>query len=231
MRQPVSFKGTSMHPILKMAGSTSYLDFTRWRAERNPCLQPLVGFLKKGSHDPTRIPIIYSIDYTQDPNTRVEIQRRSLDEVLHDVKPLLPGREAQSLESPSTLRRVVLVEDIDAPTVERLGSRLDIDPLFFAHYIFTELRDITSSPPPPALGSLPSKFIGKTSVHLHYQQILDLGRADPRVSETYKFVVQGNVKRSVRCTPCISGVQPAILRGCCSAFLKQCDNGWICPFP
>lgn len=213
-----------------MAAPTSYFDFTKWRADRNPCLQPFVEFLKNGSQDPKRGSTIYSIDYAQNPSTQVEIRRTSLDEVLQHVKPSLLGTTVQRLASASTLRRMVLVEDIDVSTIQTLGSRLDIDPLFFAHYIFTELQDITSSPPPPALVSLPSTFMDKSSIHLHYQQILDLGQADPEAVGTYKFQTQGNVKRSVRCTPSISRMQPAILRGCCSAFLKHLDNGWICSF-
>lgn len=216
-----------------MATSTSYADFVKWRAERNPCLQPLVEFLGNESHNHTRTPTIHSIDYTRGPSTKCEIQQISLDKALRDVNTSSSFISPMSQRSANTLtlRRVVLVEDIDAHTIQTLGSRLNIDPLFFAHYMLTELEDIECAPPPPAIGSLPSTFVGKTSIHLHYQQILDQGQADPGSVKTYKFQSQGNVKRSARCTPSISGVQPAILRGCCSAILKHFDNGWICTCP
>jgi hypothetical protein len=216
--------------FMSVSASTTYLDFTRWRSEKNPCLKPLVEFLgKETSSGPPST--IHSVDYTQSPASEVQISSLPLEQLLKDVDTSASAAVAQRQDCRPLFRRVVLVEDIDAPTMHTLGTHFDIDPLFFAHYMFTELKDIESSPPPPALGSLPSTFISKASIHLHYQQILNLRRADSETDSTYKFQAQGNVKRSARCTPSISGTQPVILRGCCSAMLKHYDKGWICPSP
>jgi hypothetical protein len=155
---------------MSVSASTTYLDFTRWRSERNPCLKPLVEFLGKWtSSGPSTI---YNIDYTQSPASEVQISSLPLEQLLKDVDTSAPTAVTQRPDCRPLLQRVVLVEDIDALTMHTLGTHFDIDPLFFAHYMFTELRDIESSPPPPALGSLPSTFISKTSIHLHYQQRL-----------------------------------------------------------
>lgn len=217
--------------MYRAATSASYIDFVRARAERNPCLRPFIRLLDAADNASCRSPTTYCIDYPQSPKEDVLIRRTSLEDGLQNVDIVAPSKTAgngvKSTRS-NTLRRIIIVEDIDTTAMQLLGARLDIDPEFFAHYVFTEIKDLATVPPPPAIGLLPSTFIRKDQVHLQYQDVLNLGSATAGSAKTYKFKVQANVERSVRCPPPVAGIQPAIVRACCSAILKSVPNGWIC---
>ncbi|KAI0132049.1 hypothetical protein BJ170DRAFT_229075 [Xylariales sp. AK1849] len=207
-----------------MSEEKTYIDFVKWRAQWNPCLQPQADrlMLKDVTLPKAQVPVIYSIDLGNNSNNELQPSRMRLDDLLVDLRDF-----TQRADASVTLRRVILVENIDKVTIQALGSFLDIDPVFFAHYLLTDLGAIEHQPTPPSLAMLPSAITEKTSVHLHYQQLLSLGNVDMGDPKTYKFEKLCNVKRQVRCPPALSGIQPAIMRGCCSAILKQFGHNWV----
>ena len=214
-----------------LAALSPYTEYTRLRAEKNPCLRPLVSLLTAAQFTKTRSPAICSVEYGSSSLDSAEVKTTTLEDALQDVGSPLPqtvSSGAQSQKIDVDLQRLILVEDIDASTIAALGSRLDIDPTFFAHYIYTDVKDIAFSRPIPSMVLLPSTFLQKGSFHLHYQQIQSLVPEAARGPPTYEFTTDANVTRSVRCPPPVSGTQTAIMRGCCSAILKYFHNGWIC---
>lgn len=215
-----------------MTDPLRYVEFVEYRSQRNPCLKPLVDLLKNGQKS-TKIrtkPNFVWIDYTQKHMNRPNHTKTTLETVVSDVHQI-----KQSVSSPPSpdFRRILIVEDIDVDSIIKLGSNLDLDPVFFAHYLLTDFGDIEKAPAPASSSLLPSSLIERDSIHMHYQQIIDIAVQKQTSSRIYKYKTPGNVRRAVRCLPSLSdGVQPAIMRGCCSTTLKQFNAGsWLCKYP
>jgi hypothetical protein len=205
----------------------SYKDFVKYCAGRNPCLRPLTELLEQAECSASRPSAVYCIDFEVHPSTPSNAQKSSLEDVVADIERTKSTSGLNS--SPSPLRRIIFVKDIDTHALQTLGACLEIEPLFFANYLFTEFENIETRPAPPALTLLPSKLTDRDYVRLHYQDILNLSCLYSESVKSYKFTSTGNVKRSLRCPPALPGVQPGIMRGCCSAILKRFDGeSWIC---
>ena len=128
----------------------------------------------------------------------------------------------------TTAGRILLVENIQPHLISLLGEILDVDPIFFAGHVTTDFKDIEKAPPPPSLALFPSQIAKKGCLHLHYQQILDLGSAGSFKSSSYNLKSDSNVPRNVRRLPHLSGRQLALARACCSILVKKIKGLWIC---
>ncbi|KAI9155022.1 Zinc transport [Paramyrothecium foliicola] len=111
--------------------------------------------------------------------------------------------------SPVSTTRLLLIEDISASLINLVGAALNIDPLFFAEHIITNYGAIEKSTPPPSLAILPSSMLGRTHLHLHYQQV-------------------SNVPRNVRRLVPLSDNHLALVRGCISLLVKDFGSYKIC---
>ncbi|KAL2833773.1 hypothetical protein BDW59DRAFT_156575 [Aspergillus cavernicola] len=205
----------------------SYKEFVRTYSERNPCLRPLASLLEQATASASFPPAIYSIQFDADPGTPSKATKSNHKDMMTDIENI--KLYSNSTSSATSLRRIFIIEDIDTHTIRTLGESLDINPLFFANYILTDFENIETHTAPPTLALLPSKLVNRDCVHLHHQQILKVTGLSAAVAKEHKFITAGNIKRGVRCPPVLSGVQPAIIRSCCSAFLKRFgDASWIC---
>ncbi|KAH8897040.1 hypothetical protein GQ53DRAFT_499463 [Thozetella sp. PMI_491] len=192
----------------------SYRDFVRSQCRANPCVTGLADYLCLEPEAPSTIVIL---DYPQ--GRQVELSPSVVTEA--DLIPLIHSTSAGC-------GRIILVENIRPSLISLLGEILDIDPVFFAGHVTTGFEDVEEVPPPPSLALFPSQFAERGQLHLHYQQVLDLGSADAFKGSPYSFETDSNIPRNVRRLPKLSGRQLALARVCCSISMKKLNNSWIC---
>lgn len=190
----------------------SYADSIRLRSLRNPCLGGLVMHMKHAPKVDSTIRLLeYDLAETVPPRLD-EFDQRGLPRLF---------------ESPrQTIGRVLLIENLRPDVISCLGEHLDVDPLFFAEYITTDFQGIDKAPPPPSLAFCPSQIIQRSHVHIHYQQIIDLGNPGYQKNSEYGLHTEHNIPRSIRQLPPLSGRQLALNRACCSILVKRLDDTW-----
>jgi hypothetical protein len=192
----------------------SYRDFVQSRCHTNPCITGLANYL---IHGPGATSTIVTLDYPRSGHS------------VPDPLILAEADLAQLINAtPTTEGRILLVENIQPHLISLLGETLDVDPIFFAGHVTTDFRDIEKAPPPPSLALFPSQIVERGYLHLHYQQVLDLGNADEFKSSSYSLKSDSNVPRNVRRLPHLSGRQLALGRACCSILLKRFKGSWTC---
>lgn len=196
----------------------TYSDFVAFRSQDNPCTARLSAFLEPGLHRPQGSCKIDIVDYQG-------------DNVSHYAKLSASDLTPSHLEPPPTGQgRVVMVEDLHPAVLEVLATTLDIDPLFFAEYLFTRYDDIEISPAPPSSALPPSWALSNaSSFHIHFQQAVSLSRLDGATKKwPWTLRTVGNVDRSVRRMIDLQpGRQLGLLRGCCSVLKRVFDRSWI----
>jgi hypothetical protein len=129
---------------------------------------------------------------------------------------------------PAATTRLIMVEDISPQLISLVGNALDIDPIFFADYVNTSFENIEIAPPPPSLAILPSLLSQRGYLHLHYQQVLDLGTAETFRDAAYALKTDSNVTRNIRRLVPLSGKQLALARATCSLVIKTIGSSSIC---
>lgn len=191
---------------------SSYADSVRLRSLRNPCLGALAKHMKTTPLADSTIRLLeYYVDGT----------------VLRSL-PQFDQRELTRLfEGPEQAAgRILLVENVRPDVMSCLGTNLDLDPIFFADYITTEYQGIDKAPPPPSLAFCPSQIIERGHVHIHYQQIINLGNTGYHNDLEYSLHTKHNVPRNIRRLPQLSGRQLALSRACCSILVKRRGHTW-----
>ncbi|TGJ86629.1 hypothetical protein E0Z10_g2186 [Xylaria hypoxylon] len=121
----------------------------------------------------------------------------------------------------------VIVEDPRPEYIEVLGSRLDVNPLFFAGHIDTVYRSAERDAPPISMALYPSQLASQEFIHIHYQRSF---RSPYDMSTGHrKMNLTGNVVRLLRWTTTIDQYRVGLARGCCSIYRKILANQrWIC---
>ena len=198
--------------------SQTYSDFVKFRSQDNPCAARLSAFLDPGLHRPPGSCKVGIVDYHG--NNASHYTRLPASDF---TPPYLQP-------PPAGQGRIVIVEDLHPTVLEVLATTLDIDPLFFAEYLFTRYDDIEVSPAPPSSALPPSWALSNaSSFHMHFQQAVSLsvlGGATKSYPWTLRTV--GNVDRSVRRMIDLQpGRQLGLLRGCCSILKRVFERSWI----
>lgn len=194
-----------------------YVDSVRLRSLRNPCLGDLVTHLKRAPKVDCTIRVLeYDVDGTV-LSSLAQIDQKELPRLFQD-----PGQ---------ALGRVLLIENLRPDVISCLGEHLDVDPLFFADYITTDFQGIDKAPPPPSLAFCPSQIVERGHVHIHYQQIIDLGNPGYHKNPEYGLHTEHNIPRNIRQLPPLSGRQLALSRACCSILVKRRDDTWYSESP
>lgn len=190
----------------------SYADLVRLRSLQNPCLGALVQHMK---HAPKANSTIQLLEYAADGQVTPRLDQ-------FDQRGL-----AQLFGSPQqAIGRVLFIENLRPDVISCLGEHLDVDPLFFADYVTTDFQGIDKAPPPPSLAFCPSQIIERGHVHIHYQQVIDLGSPGYHKSPEYGLHTEHNIPRNIRQLPPLSGRQLALSRACCSILVKRLDDTW-----
>ncbi|KAK3322673.1 hypothetical protein B0H66DRAFT_212090 [Apodospora peruviana] len=192
----------------------SYVDLVQSRCQTNPCVSGLAEHLRCGSGTASTI---VTLDYPQSGHpapTPLTIAEADLTKLISTTSTIYG--------------RILLVENIRPHLISLLGEILDVDPVFFAGHVTTDFKDFEKAPPPPSLALFPSQLAERGYLHLHYQQVLDLGSPDPFRSSSYSLKSDSNVPRNVRRLPRLSGRQLALARACCSVLVKKIKGSWIC---
>lgn len=197
----------------------SYIDFVRFRAQTNPCISRLSQQLRHGSRGRSRIVFL---DYPHGAPCQAEPESSLITE---------DGFLKAIRATPPATARFIFIENISSNLITLAGTSLDIDPLFFADYVHTSFEDIEKAPPPPSLAILPSLIAKTGHVHLHYQQVVDLGSTDAFSNVSYALKTDSNSPRNVRRLAPLSGRQLALARSCCSFLIKTMNNSSICEYP
>lgn len=190
----------------------SYADLVRLRSLQNPCLGALVKHLK---HSPKGDSAIRLLEYDADgtfPPRLAQFDQRELPRLIEGRKP--------------AAGRILFIENLRPDVIRYLGEHLDVDPTFFADYITTDYQGIDKAPPPPSLAFCPSQIVERGHIHIHYQNIIDLGDSGQQQGEEYNLHTEHNVSRNIRRLPPLSGRQLALSRACCSILVKRLDETW-----
>ncbi|RFN51768.1 zinc transport protein zntb [Fusarium flagelliforme] len=194
----------------------SYKDYVELRAQSNPCINGLERYLQQRG---TRASNAVYIDYPTAKRHPPELQPITVEEdKITNLIDTLP---------PATTR-LIIVEDISPQLISLVGNALDIDPIFFADYVNTSFENIEIAPPPPSLAILPSLLSERGHLHLHYQQVLDLGIAEKFEDAAYALKTDSNITRNIRRLTPLSGKQLALARATCSLLMKKVGSSSIC---
>lgn len=200
----------------------SYIDFVDSLSARYPTLTALAGFLRSGANPAytSRIRVVH-------------VDNNSIADQTRDLKLAeLLSRLNDYITFPQLGGMVVLLEDPGPDEIEKLGSALDIDPIFFCGHVATAYKDVEKEPPPPIMTMFPSQASSQEFVHIHCQKVLDLGVERLLAGTTYTLVLPGNCPRQVRLMQPLSGRQLALLRTCTSVLRKRLgENTWVCTSP
>lgn len=199
----------------------SYADFVRFQSQKNPCLTDLAEILGRKPRNGASTSTITRLDYSCDGGLPPLTQSPKVADA--DVSKLLSTNRALP-------GRILFIENIQPSLVSALGEAMDIDPLFFAGHITTDFSGIEIAPPPPSLALFPSQLTESGYLHVHFQQVIDLGSADLFKDCGYALKTDSANPRNVRRLPDISGRQLALARACCSVLVKHIKNEWICKF-
>ncbi|KAH7122119.1 hypothetical protein B0J13DRAFT_589427 [Dactylonectria estremocensis] len=188
----------------------SYKDFVSHRARLNPCLSGLADYLSSTPRNDSTTIVIDFPHNDSPPSTPIPIAESDCPKIIDGV---------------TSATRFIFVEDIGPRLISLLGALLDVDPVFFASHISTDLRNLEIAVPPPSAVLPPSIVSERGYLHLHYQQVVSLGPADALKDTAYSLKSNSNIPRNIRRLPPLSGTQLALARACCSVLVKKIANG------
>ncbi|KAF4436472.1 Zinc transport protein ZntB [Fusarium austroafricanum] len=192
---------------------TSYEDYVRQRAQKNPCLNSLVDYLQETPGTVCKGYLMFT------DSASVSACHFAADMIPEISRP-----------SPVESTRLVLMENIHSTSICQLGEQLGIDPMFFAGHVTTDLQDMENALLPPSLTTLPSTSAERGYINIHYQQVLDLGSSALFEDAPCSLKTDDNISRNVRLLPPLSGKQIGLVQSCCSIIVKKIGNVQIGEF-
>lgn len=125
---------------------------------------------------------------------------------------------------PSNLRhlgQLLLIEDISPELIEDLGSRLDIDPWFFASYVHRSWRSTRFMTPQNCC--LPSRERSQDFLPLYYHKCLSFTDVKPRRNGFLRNINQYRKVALIQST----GPRVGLAQHDCAVFLKKIESSWI----
>ncbi|KAI1362825.1 hypothetical protein F5Y08DRAFT_354930 [Xylaria arbuscula] len=197
--------------------ASGYAAFVTHLASNNPSLGNLTAFLSRGYQQPQ---CQSTIDCVEHPRPSWYKHIAGLQEALDCI-------ERISSATGTSSGCYIVVEDPSPKDIEALGSRLDVNPLFFAGHVDTVYRSAERDAPPISIALYPSQLASQEFVNIHYQRSLRL----PYEINTghRKINLTGNVARLLRWTTPFDKYPVGLARGCCSIYRKTLANQrWIC---
>ncbi|KAF3768207.1 hypothetical protein M406DRAFT_250614 [Cryphonectria parasitica EP155] len=195
-----------------MQPQTTYTDFIKTRAHTNPSVTGLLKYIK---HAPQSSSSLFLLEYAAGCGQFSSPTSISAEDL------------SKRIQGPSTADgRILFIEDIEPSLISGLGQLLNIDPVFFADYVTTEFSGIDQAPLAPFRAFYPSQIAERGHLHIHYQQVIDLGQSKNFNGSVYQVRTRSNVMRNIRLLPDLQGRQLALMRGCCSIVLKKHGGVW-----
>ncbi|KAK7995440.1 hypothetical protein PG990_014213 [Apiospora arundinis] len=204
---------------------SSYASLVKGRCIRNPSLRTLYAFLSSPDNGPPRTRIV-SIDWKSCDSKPLQ---RDIDpsQLANELGAKSSGDCESQLEQgtgahdPTRAKpgshKVLVIEDIDKDTMEELGSRLAIDPMFFAAHVHSSWRGFEAAT--PKYCELPSQAQQQQNfVTFHYHRALvypDIEKQD------YKLLRQSSIDRKVIVFPSVQGRRLGLAKHCCSILVVQ----------
>lgn len=189
-----------------------YYDFVRIRRLANPSIEGLRRHLKITQAGSSSVVLLEYSSGRNSPSSPVRISAEELSTVIENPSPVAG--------------RVLLIENIEPSLINSLGKLLDIDPVFFADYVATDFGGIDKAPLTPFRAFFPSQLAQRGHLHIHYQQVIDLGQSKDFAASIFQLKTESNASRSTRLLPHLKGRQLGLARGCCSILLKQHEETW-----
>jgi hypothetical protein len=195
-----------------------YKDRVDVQKSRNPCLTGLATYL-----DQPRLPrkcrlcALEFLDATECP-VYTELAATDLDARL--------GADQQDDKAEEGFRRplgqLLIIEDISPELIEKLGSRLDIDPWFFASYVDSPWRSPKFTTPRNCI--LPSRQRSQEFLSLTYHKSLYFTGKKP---ERFGFLRDSNQHRRLVVLSETTGGCVGLAQHGCAIFLKEVEDTWI----
>ncbi|KAF2691303.1 hypothetical protein K458DRAFT_455660 [Lentithecium fluviatile CBS 122367] len=221
-----------------MAPMSAYHQYVERLRNRKPSLSDLCHFLSypPSEQQPCRVVSLDFFENAQAPK-RTQLDYDGLYLTLNGGKSDRPlgreldlesGIEAKAwIESRSLQEcfqgRLLIVEDIDKRTMEYLGWRLDIDPLFFAGHLHIPWTGSEAQAPEQCILPSQTKRQSFTNIH-HHRTVLFDDKAPPPAK---KLLRQANISRKVVISPLPQNQYVGIVQHCTSVLLSRQKTHWI----
>ncbi|PTU25245.1 hypothetical protein P175DRAFT_0429358 [Aspergillus ochraceoroseus IBT 24754] len=188
----------------------SYSRFVAAQRHNNPCLAGLENFLSDPNSDqrPCRIlKLDFPVD-TKSPHlsSAQQIDIEDIAETIYASKPKGHGQ-------------ILFIEDLCPDIIEILGTRYQIDPLFFASHLHAPFRQIDAQT--PNLAILPSRTRKQNFINLHYHRAVELRG---KVENENMLIRDMNVNRKVAVLVPTEGTQIALVQHACSVIVSKVNR-------
>ena len=193
-----------------------YREYVNAQKSRNPCLTGLSEYLTRPAR--SRRCRIIALDFFHG----AELPRRS-EIFASDLNTRLQWdtQNSESSDGRHLLGQLLLIEDISPELIEDLGSKLVIDPWFFASYVNSPWR--TSRFMTPQNCCLPSRAKSQNFLPLYYHRSLSFPGVKPQRNGFLRNINQFRKMALIQRTgPCVGLAQHA-----CAVFLKKTKSSWI----
>jgi len=193
-----------------MAMAQLYTDYILAQSKRNPCLQNLCRFVKD---DTARANCkVACLEFS---NSEKQPYRKDL--TLLELE-LLVNTDVDHCHG-----RLIIIEDLNRPIIEVLGSALDIDPFFFAAHLHGPSVEIQSGKPSAVM--LPSRIHAQNFLSLQYQRSIDFGT---NLKAPRKLSRDSNVPRKVVVLPPVKNIYIGLEQNSCSVLLTRTrSKAWL----
>jgi hypothetical protein len=199
----------------------SYTQFVLTQRSRNPSLENLCQFLTQSiDRKPCNITCLNFSDTDESPS-RHDLSVAELKSLLEVLTTDSPNRNS-STNACQPQGCILLVEDLTKDMIEILGSRLDIDPFFFASHINSPT--VTAQISRPTSVILPSEAARQNFLSLQYHHVQEFGRD---AAALRKLSSDGNIPRKVMLLPAIRNTRIGLVQQSCSVLTTSTRKGWL----
>jgi hypothetical protein len=211
---------------------SAYQEYVERLRQRKPSLSNLCQFLSVASsdQDPCRVVCLDFFEHRKAP-IPTDLDYDGLYLALKDWN--AEGLEGTEFDIESGVGddtwnkrghfqgRILLIEDIDKRTVECLGSRLNIDPLFFAGHIHTPWARSEAQVPEQCI--LPSQSGRQPYANIHHHRTVVFDKDPP----AKKLLRRANIERKVVISPLPKNQHVGIMQHCTSVLLSKHKTRWL----